>query len=234
MTTLPDRTATSHPEVLQDVVLRLERTIGDPLVVRAKVLDIEPTAEGNMLVLSCPPGVDRRQHHFEAKLTWTYPMGRMECSVTTSPAERKYGDVWLAVPQGTMTRLQERQYFRATLSIPVHLVWPDPEPVDETGDAERSGEERTLQETAGAVVDLSEGGLLAALTTKPAPSVGTVLDLTLHVDDGSLTTSGIVVREVTFAGGGVGVAVAFNDPTEHGDRIRRLAFEAERRRRRTT
>lgn len=233
MTTLPDRTATSHPEVLQDVVLRLERTIGDPLVVRAKVLDIEPTAEGNMLILSCPPGVDRRQHHFEAKLTWTYPMGRMECSVITSPAERKYGDVWLAVPQGNMTRLQERQYFRATLSIPVDLVWPDPEPVDAFDGADRSGEEHTLQETAGAVVDLSEGGLLAALA-RHAPRVGTVLDITLHVDDGALTTSGIVVREVTFAGGGVGVAVAFNDPTAHGDRIRRLAFEAERRRRRTT
>lgn len=226
MTTLPERPATSHPEVLQDVVLRLERTTGEPLVVRAKVLDIEATADGNVLVLSCPPGVDGRQHHFDAKLSWTYPMGRMECAVTTSPAQRTYGDVWLVLPQGSPERVQQRQYFRATLSIPVALVWPDGNPADEPD------REPADLRTTGAVVDLSEGGLLAALS-RPTPGVGTVLDVTLHLDDGPITTTGIVVREVAFAGGGVGIAVAFNDPTEHGDRIRRLAFEAERRRRRT-
>ena len=40
-----------------------------------------------------------------------------------------------------------------------------------------------------------------------------------------------MVRHVRFASGGLGVGIAFVDPSVHGDRIRRLVFETERRRR---
>ena len=51
-------------------------------------------------------------------------------------------------------------------------------------------------------------------------------------DGDNLTQPARVVRHVRFTGGGVGVAVSFADPTVHGDRIRRVVFETERRRRR--
>lgn len=231
-------TGATHPEVLQHVDLRLERTIGEPIQVRAKVLDIEATEQGDVLVVSCPSGTDRRQHHFEATLSWTHPLGRMDCAVTTSPARREYGPVWLVVPHGPTTRVQQREFFRASVSIPVRLSWWEPAVDAEPGEPEAAHVGEPVAETVerratGAVVDLSEGGLLATLR-EPLPSTGTRVEATLVLDGGPISAAGTVVRTVTFAGGSVGIAIAFTDPSQHGDRIRRVAFEAERRQRRTT
>jgi hypothetical protein len=215
-----------HPEVLQDVSLRLERTIGDPVVVSAKVLDVEPSADGDVLVVGCPPGMDRREHHFEARLSWTYPFGRMECTVATRPARREYGDVWLVVPDGPATRVQQREFFRASVSVPVRVSWSEAHPDEPDGEVQEQG-------FTGAVVDLSEGGLLTTAVGS-APSVGTAVEVTLLLAEGQIAARATVVREVAFTGGGAGVALAFADPAEHGDRLRRVAFEAERRGRRTS
>ena len=227
-----------HPELLADVALRIGRTAGDPLVVETKVLDIEEEDRGaTTLVIACPASVDPLEHHFDVLLSWTYPFGRMECPVTTSPSKRKYGAVWLANPVGPTTRLQQREFFRAAVSVPVHLVWTGSgeRDVGDGPDAE-DGEAAVTPEpvtSTGLLVDLSEGGLQASLRGT-LPGVGTALEATLQLDGRNLVLAATVVRHLAFAGGGSGVALAFADPARHGDEIRRITFEAERRRRRTT
>ncbi|GAA1534430.1 PilZ domain-containing protein [Nocardioides humi] len=210
-----------HPAVLQTVALILRPTTGEPVALETKVLDLEQQPDGSTtLVVACPSGLDPREHHFEATVAWTYPLGRMECTVSTRPGRRAYGDVWLLQPSSPAARLQQRAYFRARVSMPVLLRWPpDDELPDETLDL------------IGVVVDISEGGLMATVRTLP-PAVGTAVEATVRVEGDNLVQGTRVVRHVRFAGGGLGVAVAFDDPTVHGDRLRRLVFETERRRRR--
>lgn len=223
-----------HPAVLQNVALTVRPTTGSALALETKVLDLEPQSDGSTtLVVAPPPGLDPREHHFDATLAWTYPLGRMECTVRTRPARRAYGDVWLLCPSAPATRLQERAYFRARIAVPVLLTWTDP-------DAEREPEQDPDVEPepidlAGVVVDLSEGGLLATVPRgSRAPAVGTRLEATVRVDDEDLAQPATVVRHVRFASGGIGVAVAFAEPRRHGDRLRAVVFAVERRRRSRT
>ncbi|WGX94353.1 PilZ domain-containing protein [Nocardioides sp. L-11A] len=207
-----------HPGVLQPVALTLRPTTGGPTAVSTKVLDLEPQPDGSTrLVVAPPAGLDPREHHLDGTVAWTYPLGRMECPVTTRPARRAYGDVWLLCPSAPATRLQQRAYFRARVAVPVLLRWERQEAEEPT-------------ELPGVVLDLSEGGLLATVRTPPPP-VGSPVEATVRIDGDDLVQPAAVVRHVRFASGGLGVAVAFADPTVHGDRIRRLAFETERRRR---
>lgn len=210
-----------HPAVLQSVALTVRPTSGAPLALQTKVLDLEPQPDGSTtLVVAPPPGLDPREHHFDATLAWTYPLGRMECTVRTRPGRRAYGDVWLVCASAPATRLQERAYFRARITVPVLLAWADdPEQPDDTA------------ELPGVVVDLSEGGLLATVPSRP-PALGTRVEATVRVDGEELTQAATVVRHVAFANGGHGVAVAFAEPRRHGDRLRGIVFATERRRRR--
>lgn len=218
-------TSDVHPALLQDVTLTLRPTAGEPVALRTKVLDVEPRPDGSAtLAVVCPEGLDPREHHFEATVSWTYPLGRMECTVSTRPARRAYGSVWLLTPTAAVTRLQQRAYFRARVAVPVVLAWT-PE-TDEAGVGDQQPEPTSL---TGVVVDISEGGFLAMLRVRP-PAVGTAVDATVRIDGDNLTQTARVVRHVGFAGGGHGVGVAFDDPKVHGDRIRKLVFETERRR----
>lgn len=211
-----------HPALLQSVALTLRPTTGDPVAVETRVLDLEPYGDGGTaLVVACPEGMDPDEHHFDASVTWTYPLGRMECSVSTRPAIRHYGRVWLLRPSSAPTRLQQRAFFRAQVAVPISLTWPA------TPDDDGILPENLL----GVAVDVSEGGVLLA-TQGQVPPAGQEVEATIRIDSENLTQPARVVRHVRFAGGGVGVAIAFLDPTLHGDRIRRLVFESERRRRR--
>ncbi len=235
MSTLrPDTTAAEvHPALLQSVALTLRPTVGEPVDVETRVLDLEPYGDGGTaLVVACPDGLDPDEHHFDASVAWTYPLGRMVCAVSTRPAVRHYGRVWLLRPSAAPTRLQQRTFFRARVAVPVALSWPvdgGPDDGAEVGDgAER---EVSVASLLGVAVDLSEGGVLAA-AQGPVPEPGTQVEATIRIDGDNLAQPARVVRHVRFAGGGVGVAVSFIDPTVHGDRIRRVVFETERRRRR--
>ncbi|WP_377322869.1 PilZ domain-containing protein [Pimelobacter simplex] len=220
-----------HPAVLQSVALTVRPTSGAPLALQTKVLDLEPQPDGSTtLVVAPPPGLDPREHHFEATLAWTYPLGRMECTVRTRPGRRAYGDVWLVCANAPATRLQERAYFRARLTVPVLLTWTEATEETEQTETEERPEPVELH---GVVVDLSEGGLLATVPSRP-PALGTRVEATVRVDGENLTQPATVVRHVAFASGGHGVAVAFAEPRRHGDRLRAVVFAVERRRRSRT
>lgn len=216
-----------HPGLLQAVALTLRPTAGEPMDVETRVLDVEPYGDGGTaLIVACPDGLDPDEHHFDASVTWTYPLGRMECAVSTRPATRHYGRVWLLRPAAAPTRLQQRAFFRARIAVPVAVTWTEDAPVEDPDQPDPPP-----ANLLGVAVDLSEGGVLAA-TQGQVPELGTLVEVTVRVDGDNLTQAARVVRHVRFAGGGVGVAVVFVDPTVHGDRIRRVVFETERRRRR--
>ncbi|KRB74048.1 hypothetical protein ASE01_18820 [Nocardioides sp. Root190] len=217
---------TVHPALLQAVTLTLRPTHGAPVTVETRVLDAEPQSDGTAtIVVACPEGLDPHEHHFDATVSWTYPLGRMECTVSTRPGTRNYGRVWLLRPSAPPSRLQQRAYFRARLAVPVALSWPQEPPTPDVG------EETGAHEVLGTAIDLSEGGLLAS-TGLPLPPVGAAVTATVRIDGENLEQQARIVRHVQFAGGGSGIAASFVDPTTHGDRIRRLVFETERRRRR--
>ena len=221
----PAARAEIHPALLQTVALTLRPTTGGPVALEAKVLDLEPQPDGSTtLVVGCPAGFDPHEHHFDASVAWTYPLGRMECPVTTRPATRDYGRVWLLRPAAQPTRQQQRAFFRAQVQVPIALAWTE-EPDDGASD------EPVAEALLGVAIDLSEGGALAA-SPSHLPPVGAVVVATVRVDGDNLAQEARVVRHLQFAGGGAGVALAFLDPSTHGDRIRRLVFETERRRRR--
>lgn len=219
----PDRTGPEvHPAILQSVALTLRPTVGDPVALTTRVLDVEPQADGRTtLVVACPDGHDPLEHHFDATVTWTYPLGRMEFPVSTRPGRRAYGRVWVLEASAPAARIQERAFFRARVSVPVVLAW----------DVEADDEETVRRELTAVAIDLGEGGVLAVIRAVP-PAVGEVVEATVRVDGANYTQPARVVRHVSFATGGVGVAVAFLNPKTHGDRFRTLVFEAERRRRR--
>lgn len=222
-----------HPALLQAVELTLRPTVGGPVDVATRVLDVESNGDGGTsLVVACPDGFDPDEHHFDATVAWTYPLGRMVCSVNTRPALRPYGRVWLLRPSAAPTRLQQRTFFRARVAVPVALTWPLPEDADDlpVEDVE-DGDPTPPSSLLGVAADLSEGGVLAA-AQGPVPATDTLVEVTVRIDGDNLAQTGRVVRHVRFAGGGVGVAICFTDPTVHGDRIRRAVFEAERRRHR--
>ncbi|WP_435768568.1 PilZ domain-containing protein [Nocardioides sp. SYSU DS0651] len=231
------RAPESHPQVLQTVELRLHPTVGDAVVRETKVLDLETDEGAQLLVVSCPPDLDPLVHHLDATIAWTYPLGRMECAVTTRPSRRDYGQVWLVRPAGPATRLQDRAYFRAPVSVPLSIAWvAEPPATDETagpdGGTTDAPAEPVHHESPGVVVDLSEGGLLGIVRGQ-LPPVGSEVDSTIKIDGLALAHPAVVVRHVAFAGGSTGVALAFDDPSVHGDVIRRFVFAAQRRTRHT-
>lgn len=199
------------PALLQHVTLVAD---GDHA---AQVLDLEADGEGTTLVLSRLPqhgDVDRVR---DATVVWTGATGRFACPVIVHRAQRDYGPVWLARVTGPAVRHQRRSHFRAPVHVPVTITW-----TAEDGDAVT---ERRLSAVAA---DLSEGGLLATVGAE-APPVGAAVGVTVRIDDEVLDLDATVVRRTSYDGGGRGVALEFTDPGRHGDRLRRAAFDAERR-----
>lgn len=199
-------------DVLQPVTVSVHRTSGVIVTAATRVLDFEQRGDAAVVIVACPPGVDSAEHHFEAELSWTHPLGRVSCSVATHPGRRPYGAVWVLAPRGPARRVQERRHFRVRMSVPLRLEW-------ETEDSTEHSEAFT--------VDVSEGGVLALLHGEP-PEIGTVLDTTLVVDGTELSGPASVVRHVPYPGG-VGIGVMFPEPNANADRLRRAAFDAERR-----
>jgi hypothetical protein len=206
------------PEVLQTVTLVAQPTeTAGGVETETKVLDVESSGlDDATVVLSRQLGTDGLTGRPVA-MVWTGLLGRVECPVALRTGRRDYGPVWLARATGRAVRTQRRAYFRARMHMPVQLAWIE----------ERDGRpvERRLDCVA---VDLSEGGVLATIRG-PLPSPGTTVTATVTLDGESLDQTALVVRHAVFAGGGMGIAVAFVDPALYGDRIRRAAFEAERR-----
>jgi hypothetical protein len=215
-------TAAMLPEVLQSVVLEVRPGNQDDRAVEVdtKVLDIEVTMDEPTIVLSREPGIDGLTLAPHCAIMWTGLMGRVECPVALRTGRRDYGLVWLARPTGPPVRTQRRAYFRARMYAPVMVEWTE-------GVDDGAAVDHRLQ---GVAVDLSEGGVLATVKGGATPSSGTPVTVAVVLDGDTLEQPAVVVRHVDFPGGGSGLAVAFSNPSLHGDRVRRAAFEAERRR----
>jgi hypothetical protein len=196
-------------DVLQPVTVRVQRTSGVVVVAPTRVLDFERRGDAAMVIVACPADVDASEHHFEAELSWTHPLGRVSCAVATHPGRRPYGAVWVLAPRGPARRVQERRHFRVRMTVPLRLSWDD-------------------MHSEAFTVDVSEGGVLALLRDEP-PDVGSVVDTTLVVDGTELSGPGTVVRHVPYPGG-VGIGVMFPEVNANADTLRRAAFDAERRR----
>lgn len=207
------------PDVLQPVTMSLGRTVGPPMLAPTRVLDLETEPGVTRVIVGCPTGCDPSEHHFDATLTWTQPSGRLTRTVVAHPGRRRYGAVWILAFTGPAIRAQERRHFRARLAVPARISWQ--------AEAGTSGEELVDRHCDAVTVDLSEGGVLA-LVRSDAPEVGTVVDTTLIVDGTELSGPATVVRHVPYPAG-VGVGVMFPDPNGNADRLRRAAFDAERR-----
>jgi hypothetical protein len=201
------------PALLQSVTLLLERTTGESFMVPTKVLDLEPEGATTCVVVACPEGCDPREHHLDAWLTWTEPRGLVSVPVTTHPAQRAYGRVWRVITAGRAIRQQDRRYFRADLSAPVRMTW--------------SAAGMRSQRRQGSTVDLSEGGALVLVRGAP-PRIGAVVEVVIAVEGGELRTGATVVRHETLPGG-TAVGLAFDEPSSHGDELRRAVVAAERR-----
>lgn len=183
----------------------------------AQVLDLEPEGEVTTLVLSRLPQHGDAEGQTDAAVAWTGGTGRFSCPVEVRRAQRDYGPVWLARMAGPVVRQQRRSHFRAPMHVPVVITW-----------TVEDGDDVTTHEVVTVAADLSEGGLLVTVRTE-APPVGVTVAVAIRLDDDVLDLDAAVVRRTTYDGGGHGVALEFTDPGRHGDRLRRAAFDAERR-----
>jgi len=132
---------------------------------------------------------------------------------------------WRMGISGPVTRVQRRAHARVAVAVPVHV-----EPVPD-GDADADlGTPWT-----GITVNVSEGGMLAALPPStshvagpPGPPVGAAVRVAFALAGESFDLVGRVVRRqapaTTGPAGTAAVAVAFDDPNAHGDRLRPLLF----------
>lgn len=144
-------------------------------------------------------------------LCWTTDRGIHEVVGTYVDRER-IGPLligWRLHVEGPVQRIQRRAHARFDLTVPVHVM-------DGDGGVVR-----------GYTVNLSEGGVLASLE-HPAPSVGSsvVVRFALGSQQETFVLAGRVVRQQPTTGPkpGVFVAVAFDTPDAHGDRLRPHLF----------
>ena len=127
-----------------------------------------------------------------------------------STVERGSVPRWHLAILGPAEQIQRREAVRARLAVPVTAV---------LGDVDLEGE----------VIDLSEGGVRAVLEAFGHPPLpGTVVPLTVHLEDGEVTTRAEIVWHRA-RGTRWGVSLRFLDMSEkEQDRVRRRVFQAMR------
>jgi hypothetical protein len=123
---------------------------------------------------------------------------------------------WRVAVTGPVSRLQRRAHARVDLAVPIQLTFLTRE------------DDRSVVTTAqvnGLTINLSEGGVLAAL--RPCePHLSAAVVARFEIARQPFVLAGKVVRVQPVPGrlGGPGVAVQFDRPDEHGDRLRPLLF----------
>jgi hypothetical protein len=129
---------------------------------------------------------------------------------------------WRLRVTGPVSRVQRRAHARVDLSIPIEVAVPE-----EFARPDRPAGVSILR---GTTVNLSEGGVLALLEGT-APSPGATVIARFRLAGESFVLTGRVVRVQPAPGPGrlgrwaaVGVALAFDNPDAHGDRLRPLLF----------
>lgn len=199
------------PALLQHVTLVADGDHG------TQVLDHEPDGATTTLVLSRFPEHGDADQAEDVAVAWTGEKGRFACPVEVRRAQRDYGPVWLARITGPVARDQRRAHFRAPVHAPLAMTWTD-----------EDGDEIAEHRLSAVAADLSEGGLLATVGSE-VPPVGVRVSVTIRIGEDLLELEATVVRQTTYDGGGNGVALEFTGTEQHGDRLRRAAFDAERR-----
>jgi len=138
---------------------------------------------------------------------------------------RRVGPVligWRMGISGPVTRVQRRAHARVAVTVPVQVELPVPPAADDREDVgDAAGSPVVL---TGITVNVSEGGLLATLQPSPSgvavPASGTAVVVRFVLAQEPFDLAGRVVRHQ----GADGLAVAFDDPNGHGDRLRPLLF----------
>jgi hypothetical protein len=118
---------------------------------------------------------------------------------------------WRLRATGPVSRVQRRAHARVEITLPVQLV------VLDDGEPGREPGVRLLD---GVCVNLSEGGILAVIET-PLPALRTAVEVRFGLGSQSFALPGSVVRHQAAP---VAVALAFDTPDAHGDRLRPLLF----------
>jgi hypothetical protein len=128
---------------------------------------------------------------------------------------------WRLQVDGPVSRVQRRAHARVDVSVAIEMAVPD--------DATRVGRPAGVTLLRGTTVNLSEGGVLALLDWVPSsPREGAAVVVRFAVSGQPFVLTGHVVRvqEASRPGraGGIALAVAFDTPDVHGDKLRPLLF----------
>jgi len=128
---------------------------------------------------------------------------------------------WRLRVTGSVSRIQRRAHARVEVALPVELAVLDTTEADATTIGVAVFE--------GLTVNLSEGGVLANVRPTTPPSVGSAVVVRFELAHQKFVLSGKVVRAQPVPGrvGALGVAVQFDTPDAHGDRLRPLLFAHE-------
>lgn len=220
-----------YPEVLSSVKLVVVSREGVITELDSRVWDLEPRdAVPNRITVSWPEAPDGTEVEppgpaERVVLAWLHPTGLMQVPVVVEPHRRRYGPVWLATPQGPVTRLQRREFVRARVALPAQVTPVAEEGEDVADDAEAPD---PLPSATGIAVDVSEGGV-QVMVRGTLPEPGAEVEVALRVDGETMVLPSLVLRRISYPRGGDGLALQFADPDRYGDRIRALVFAEERR-----
>jgi hypothetical protein len=227
----------------------------EPLVanVPSRIEDVEPAdpqAKGGrtQLFVAVPHyagDVDVPRPGTACTVTWVSPGGLYDLPtgfverVVVGPVVR----AWRVEVTGPAVRAQRRRYVRVPWTKPVvvevlpvvRLPHTNPVDAEEAGDP---GSEPAERETVhGNTLDLSEGGIRCTLPPPPLRD-GQPVRVQLDVEGNSLVLDGTVVRvKVTTAKPGgrphCETGIAFTEPDEYGDLLRKVIFSEQLRSRRS-
>jgi len=146
----------------------------------------------------------------QVQVAWRDAVAGWALPAQVTTVERGTVPRWHLAVLGPAEELQRREAVRARLAVPITVV---------LNGADLEGEVR----------DLSEGGVRVSLEAfgDPPPS-GTVVPLTVHLEDGEITAHAEIVWHWN-RGTRWGVSLQFLDlPEKEQDRLRRRVFQAMR------
>lgn len=124
---------------------------------------------------------------------------------------------WRLTVTGPVSRIQRRAHARVDLAVPVQVAVLD--------DSSLDGEAVGVGVLTGRTINLSEGGMLACLNP-PVPVLGAAVVVRFEIAEERFVPTGTVVRLQPTSGPAArpAVAVQFDRPDAHGDRLRPLLF----------